>query len=321
MASLTRKRFQDSFFLIIAIIILAIVQFFVPSYYRFILTLIFIYGIFAMGLDLLIGYTGLLSFGHALFFGMGAFFFAFASRFYGFWPALAIGVIVATLVAAGVGAVSIRTRGVYFAVITFIFAYVAFYIALDPSLYTITGCNDGFNFLPPPISFGFFEVAYEPASLYYLCLAFLLLSYLVCKTIVNSPFGRVMLAVRENETRASCLGYNTTIVKLASFTFSGMFAGLSGALFAYLYHYVNAHMLSLEVSANAVVWVLLGGPGTLVGPILGAGIVTLFLDYVMTHIGEFHLILLGILLIIVIIFLPRGIMGSLKVGYLWRRRK
>ena len=321
MASLTRKRFQDSFFLIIAIIILAIVQFFVPSYYRFILTLIFIYGIFAMGLDLLIGYTGLLSFGHALFFGMGAFFFAFASRFYGFWPALAIGVIVATLVAAGVGAVSIRTRGVYFAVITFIFAYVAFYIALDPSLYTITGCNDGFNFSPPPISFGFFEVAYEPASLYYLCLAFLLLSYFVCKTIVNSPFGRVMLAIRENETRASCLGYNTTIVKLASFTFSGMFAGLSGALFAYLYHYVNAHMLSLEVSANAVVWVLLGGPGTLVGPILGAGIVTLFLDYVMTHIGEFHLILLGILLIIVIIFLPRGIMGSLKVGYLWRRRK
>ena len=313
------KPLRSILLMLIITIVLIVIQFFIPPYYRFLLTVIFVYGIFAVGLDLLIGYTGLLSFGHALFFGIGAFFFAFFTKISGFWPSLAVGVIIATLTAAGVGAISIRTRGVYFAVLTFIFAYVAFYIALDPSMYYITGCSDGFNFTPPPVSFGIFEAQYNPVTLYYLALVLLLVSYFVCRTIVNSPLGRVMLAVRENETRARCLGYNTAVVKFAAFMFSGLFAGLSGSLFAYVYHYVNAHMLELSVSANAVVWVLLGGAGTLAGPLLGAGIVTLFTDYVMTHVGEYHLILLGILLIFVIVFLPRGIMGSIKVSRLWRR--
>jgi branched-chain amino acid transport system permease protein len=307
----TRGKAYTSF--IVVMIILAVIQPLLPDYYRFLLTEIMIYAIFAIGYDLLLGYTGLLSFGHSLLFGFGCYGFAWMMRFYGmpFWPALAITVIMTTALAAGVGAVCVRTSGIYFAIITFIFSFVFFYMFL--SLVPITGGDDGFTFIPPPVDLGFISLEFAPVMLYYLALFWMAVAYIVGRRIVSSPFGRVMLAIRENDMRARCLGYNTYGCKMVVFMMSGIFTGLSGGLFAYLNHFVNAHYFEMYRSLFVLIWTMFGGVGTLVGPMFGAGIITLITDTLSSQFrmqwGGVHLIILGIILIVITIFLPRGILS------------
>lgn len=287
-----------------------IAQFFLPPYYRFFLTQVFIFGIFALGYDILLGYTGLLSFGHALFFAAGSYGFINAVRLLNLnlWASIAVAVVLVALFSAAIGFMAVRIRGVYFVIITFIFSMVFYYVALtDP--YGLTGADDGITISPPPIDLGFVKFpGFDPAANYYLALVMLIVSYIICRRIIQSPFGQVIKAIKENELRAQCLGYNTGRAKLLAFTISGIFSGLSGALFAHLHAFANAFYFDLHVSANVVIWTLCGGTGTLIGPLLGTAIVNLFWDWVKTYTG-LHLLFLGVLLVVIVIFAPKGIMG------------
>lgn len=292
---------------------MVVIQFFLPSYYRFLLTQIFIFGIFALGYDILLGYTGLLSFGHALFFAMGSYAFINAVRLLNLnlWLSILAALVFVALLSAAVGFLAVRIRGVYFVIITFIFSMVFYYVALtDP--YGLTGADDGITIQPCPIDLGLVKFSgRDPTANYYLALSILLISYLVCRRIVQSPFGLVIKALKDNELRVSCLGYSTMMAKLVAFTISGAFSGLSGALFAHLNAFANAFYFDLFVSANVVIWTLCGGAGTLTGPILGTFIVTFFFDWVKTHTG-LHLLMLGILLIAIVVFAPKGLMGYVQ---------
>lgn len=308
-----KRQWRFTFFqkmLVVSLIFLVVAQFFLPPYYRFFLTQVFIFGIFALGYDILLGYTGLLSFGHALFFAMGSYAFINAVRLLhlNLWLSILTAIIFVAIFSAAVGFLAIRIRGVYFVIITFIFSMVFYYIAMtDP--YGLTGADDGITITSPPIDLGFIKFSgVDPTANYYLALTMLIASYIVCRRIVQSPFGQIIKALKENELRTKCLGYNTSRAKLLAFTISGTFSGLSGALFAHLHAFANAFYFGLHISADVVIWTLCGGAGTLIGPIIGTAVVTFFLDWIKTHTG-LYLLFLGILLIFIVTIAPRGIMG------------
>ncbi len=303
----------------IAIAIIALIQPFLNYFYKILVTQILIYSIFAMGFNILFGYTGELSFGHAIFFGLGATVVGLCAEHLslGFLTSLVIATVVALGAAWLIGFFAIRVTGLYFAIITIIFSQIIYLATLNWKW--IAGGDDGFTFRIPSwklmgstISFHNLQVAY------YFALLFFILSFLIYKRIIDSPYGKVLKSIRENEDRASVIGYNVRRLKLTSFIISGGFGGLSGALYAALVsHYTSANLFTIAVSGNPVIWTLVGGAGTIVGPVIGTGIMVLFIHFISTTIRE-YLMLIGILIIVVIVATPRGIMGSL-INY-YRRR-
>lgn len=277
------------------------------------LTTIVILAIFAMSLDLLVGVTGLISLGHALFFGLSGYTLALLAPEYEVANVLVMlpaSLAVCALAALVVGALTIRTSGIYFIMATLAFGQMGFYFLNDAAF---AGGSDGlYIFLKPQIMLGDFQLfdLENRLTFFYLALGTMVFVYLVLRMLMRSPFGRVLVGIHANEHRVQAIGYNTTIYKLVSFVIAGTLAGLAGFLSAMQYGFVNPTMLGWHASGDALMMVILGGVGTVFGPILGAFAFEL-LHYVFESITQHWLLLMGGVMIAVVLLLPHGLAGGL----------
>ena len=296
-------------------------------------TLLLIYALFALSLGMMWGYAGLLSFGHSAYFGLGAYTYAIAVINIGESTGpLLLSMAVPAVVAAVIGAMMFygRISDVYMGVITLVVTLILFKFmsATAGDAYAIGAARlGGFNGIPgfPTLNVpGYPELSLFGLPTYYISVAALLLCYLLCRYILARSFGRVMVGIRENEARCELLGYNVPACKTAIFTLSAAMAGLAGCLYANMAEIVTPAVFSLKQAAEVLIWVIVGGLGTLIGPILGA----MVLSYVKFLLGEQTLIdnslILGVLLIVVVLGIPSGVVPALiRVWnrYLRRKRK
>lgn len=291
--------------------VLAVLPFILPS--QALAVNVLIYGLFTVGLNLLFGYTGLLSFGHAAFFGGGAYLTGIAIAHFGlgWFPAMLVGVGGASLLAAVIGALSIRTRGIYFCMVTLALAQLVYYVALQAAGWT-GGENGlrGFTVAKAELVGGFSVNLLDPMQKYYFMMVFAALALWFVSRILNSPFGAAIEAVRENETRARACGFDVERTKLLSFVLSGTVCGLAGTLSALHLSIVPLDALSYDTSALVVMMTLLGGVGSFFGPFVGALVFLLIEDVVSLWTSHWQLIV-GVVFILFVLFLPKGIWGSL----------
>jgi len=276
-------------------------------------TEILIWGIFGLGFNLLLGYAGVLSFGHAAYFGVGAYGAGLALRYWntGLWSSLAIAIAAAVLLACLIGALAIRRRGVYFAMISLAFGQMLYFLALSP-LKDITRGEDGLTHIPAVRLFSI-SLA-RPKSLYYFIFAITVTMLYLTWRILQSPFGKLLHAYRENEERAKACGYNTTLVKFFSLVLSAFYGGLAGALYTFYLGYVPVSTLFWLVSGTIVMMTMLGGKGTLLGPLTGAA-VYLFLQNTISIFTPRWELFVGTIFVIIILAFPGGIMGTLRTKY------
>ncbi|MCL5046335.1 MAG: branched-chain amino acid ABC transporter permease [Actinobacteria bacterium] len=289
-----------------ALILAALVAFPVlsPSSYSVsLLTDVFIFAVFAMSYDLLMGYTGIVSFGHTLFFGTGAYSVAIllTKAKISLGAAVLVGSGLAVAFGLLIGALSLRVKDVYFSMVTLAFAELG-HIAVQ-KWSSITGGADGLTGLPLP------AVLESRAAMYYAALVFLLAAFLLCRRLVDSPFGRTLVGIRENEVRAAMIGYNVFAYKLAAIILAGLLAALAGMFYALSYAYVSPQALAVDTTINVLLMTIIGGAGTLAGPVLGAGVVRI-LGQVLSSFFERWLLVFGLIYVLTVIFLPRGIMGA-----------
>lgn len=269
-------------------------------------------GLYGAAFDLLYGYTGLLSFGHAVFFGVGAYAATFAITDYGqgVFVGLLAGFVATALVAIGLGLIAIRVSSHGFVIVTILIALIANLAAV--SLTSITGGTDGLSVVIPEISLpglGTFSM-FDPMFRYFFTLAVVVASLLVMYRLVNSQVGLVFRMIRDNEQRARMLGYNVTTYKLAAFSASGAFAGLAGVLSTYITGFVSASEFSLIVSGDAIIYTLVGGRATLLGAIFGAVLIEGASNYV-SELTDAYPLIIGGLLLVVVLFEPEGLAGIL----------
>ncbi len=297
--------------LVAAVLWLAVFPFLSDEFYLDLFTHIMVLGIFAMSLDLLIGYTGLVSFGHAAFFGIAGYVLAIVtpeSDAVSLWYSLPVCLAGTALAALVIGWFSVRTSGVYFIMITLAFAQMAFYYFNENNA---LGGSDGiFIFTKPTVGFGDFQIIdlENPTTVYYAVLASLVGCYLLLSTFLRAPFGRVIQAIRVNEHRTRALGYNTRRYKLVAFVIAGTLAGFAGYLEAVAIGIVSPGHLSWHQSGLALILVILGGMGTLYGPVLGAFVLVLLHDQVQDITVHWQLVQ-GVFVILVVLFLPHGVAG------------
>ena len=297
--------------LLAAVAGLALFPFASDEFYLELFTHLMVLGIFAMSLDLLIGYTGLVSFGHAAFFGLAGYLLAIItpeSEAMSLWVSLPVCLAGVALAALVIGWFSVRTSGVYFIMITLAFAQMAFYYFNEN---VALGGSDGmFIFTKPSAGFGGFEIIDlgDPTTVYYAVLASLVACYLLLSMVLRAPFGRVIKAIRVNEHRTRALGYDTRRYKLAAFVIAGTMAGYAGYLEAVSTGIVSPGHLSWHQSGLVLILVILGGMGTLYGPVLGAFALGLLHDQVQDVTVHWQLVQ-GIFVILVVLFLPHGIAG------------
>lgn len=277
-------------------------------------TQIIIYAIFASGFNILFGYTGLISFGHAAYFGLGAYGAGLALYHFSApqWMAFFIGITLATSGGVVFGYISLRTRGAYFALITLAFSQILYFIAF--TAYKVTGGDDGLRNIPilDFKIFGLHVTPLKPLLFYYFIVLIAVLCVLIIWRLLNSPFGRSLTAIKENESRALSCGINVKGVKLFSFVLSSFFSGVAGALILMFQLFVHPESLHWVTSGDVVVITLLGGRGTFLGPFLGAGVYLILRDWVSTVTESWQLIV-GILFILCVIYFPGGIWGSISV--------
>jgi len=301
-------------FLLLSLAALSVLPFMVGEFYLDLLTNLMIMGIFAMSLDLLIGYTGLVSFGHAAFFGLTGYLLAIVTpeaAALSIWISLPVALIGAALAALVIGWFSVRTSGVYFIMITLAFAQMMFYYFNENG--DLGGSDGMFIFTKPQVFIGNYEIVdlSKPMNVYFLVLLSLVASYFLLKRILNAPFGQVIQAIRVNEHRTLALGYNTKNYKLVIFIIAGMLAGFAGYLEALSTGIVSPGALGWHESGLVMMVVILGGMGTLYGPVIGAFVLGLLHDQVQ-EITEYWLLVQGIFVILVVIFLPNGIAGLIS---------
>lgn len=276
-------------------------------------TQVYIYSIFALSYNLLLGYTGIVSFGHALFFGSGAYLVGLLLKYAGAGTAAAAGGILAAAafalaVSLVIGGVSLRVREVYFAMLTLAFGEL-FYIAAI-KWRGVTGGEDGFSFsVPAGLS--------DRVVFYYLALFVFVLVLLFLRVFVSSPTGAVLQAIRENEQRVEALGYNVFRYKLFSTAVAGVLAALAGGLYGLQQRFVSAAVLSLEKTMDALLMTIIGGSGTLLGPVAGAALVTFAHEWFtrlarVNTIFERWLILFGLVYILIVLFLPGGLVRAVR---------
>ena len=300
--------------LLVTLILLAMVPLVAETFYLKLITRIVIMAIFAMSLDLLIGYTGLVSFGHAAFFGLGAYSLQMISPEYeaaNVWTSLPFTLLVAATAAAAIGALSVRTKGIYFIMVTLAFAQMFFFLFHDS---TIAGGSDGaFIFVKPMLPLPFVGgIDFENrTTFYYVSLTLLIASYLLLVMVLRSPFGQVIQGIKVNEHRMQALGYNTYLYKLVSFIIAGTFAGLAGYLFACIDGFVAPALLGWKESGIAIMLVLLGGLGTLFGALYGTiAFVTMEEIFkesaIMGGLARHWLIPMGVFIIAAVLLMPRG---------------
>jgi branched-chain amino acid transport system permease protein len=294
-------------------------------------TVLLIWALFALSLGMMWGYAGLLSFGHSAYFGLGAYVYAVAAVNIGESTIpLLLAIVIPAIVAAIIGAMMFygRISDVYMSVITLVVTLILFKFmnATAGDAYRIGDARlGGFNGMPgfPTLNVpGFPEISLFGTPTYYVCAVALLLCYLLCRWILARSFGRVLVGIRENEARCELMGYNVAANKTAIFTLSAGMAGLAGCLFANWAEIVTPSVFSLRQAAEVIIWVIVGGLGTLVGPMIGAAV----LGMVKLLLGEQtaidNALILGLLLIIVVLAIPRGVVPAIARGWAaWRRTR
>jgi branched-chain amino acid transport system permease protein len=279
-------------------------------------TRIVVMGLAAMSLNFLLGFTGVLSFGHAAYFGLGGYGTAMAIKYWGVGsiPAIGLGMIVATIAAMIIGALIIKLRGVYFAMVTIAFGQVFYFIAFRWN--AVTGGDDGLTgWRRLPINFGFAEldIVQNDRAFYYFALAIFAVCVAAMAALLNSPFGRSLIAIRENERRARFLGVPIEFHVWLSFVISCLFVSAAGGLYALLNNFIDPRALRVDLSGNLVIMAVLGGMRSFWGPLIGAAIFVALQDYVSSH-TENWMSVIGLVFVLVVRFFPRGILGMLRAG-------
>lgn len=294
---------------LLALLVLACVPWAIESFYVEMAAKILVLAIFAMSLDLLVGYTGLVSFGHAAYFGIAAYAVALLSPQYeaaSLWLVLPASVGISALVALVVGLFVLRTRGIYFIMVTLAFAQLGFFIFHDTPL---GGGSDGIylNVRPSAEIAGWVPFDLDQQShLYYFILVMLVLVYLFLTRLLQSPFGRVLAGIRSNEHRMQSMGYLTFRYKLAAFALAGGLGGVAGFLYTVIFGFVTPELLSWHQSGNVLLMVILGGMGSLVGAIAGAFAFT-GLQEIFAAWSKHWQLLMGGVIVAAVLFLPGGL--------------
>jgi branched-chain amino acid transport system permease protein len=277
------------------------------------LTSILILAIFAMSLDLLVGVTGLVSLGHALFFGLSGYALALLAPEYdaaNIWIALPASLAICAVAALVVGILSVRTTGIFFIMVTLAFGQMGYYFINDA---TFTGGSDGMYIMfKPAVMLGDISLINldDKQSFFYFALGTTVVVYLILRMLIRSPFGRVLVGIHANEHRVRAMGYNAAVYKVVAFVIAGTLAGLAGFLAASQYGFVNPAQLGWHSSGHALMMVILGGVGTIFGPLLGAFAFEL-LHYLFESLTEHWLLPMGGVMIAVVLLLPHGLAGGL----------
>ncbi|HBZ43553.1 MAG TPA: branched-chain amino acid ABC transporter permease [Maritimibacter sp.] len=275
--------------------------------YPVLLMSILCFVIFASSFNLLLGYAGLLCFGQAMFFGTAAYVAGFMLKTYGVSLEIALlsGIVVSAAMGYVVGIISVRRSGIQFAMITLAISQFVYFLLLQADF---TGGEDGMQRIPRSALFGLFDVS-DHLHFYYVALTVTVLAVAFFYRVVHSPFGEILRAIRDNEPRVESLGFRPERYKIMAMTLSAGLAGLAGALKAMVFQFATLTDVSWPISAEVILMTLLGGLGTLTGPMLGAGIVILMNDE-LAQFGEWALITQGAILLLVIIFFRRGVVGE-----------
>lgn len=285
-------------------------QFVLPEYHHGNLARVMVLASFALGYNVMFGYTGLLSLGHALFFAAGLYGMGLAMRLLDVpaLPALALGIVSAAGLALVVGLLALRTVGVAFMIVTLMFAQAGYLTTLYFNAFTRG--DEGFVIPRAARSIGTLDLS-EPTTRYFAALLLLGLCLFATLALVRSPAGRVLIAIRENEDRARMLGYDVFRYKLLAVVISGAMAGAAGATYGLLFGYVGATFASVQYSIFPLLWVLLGGAGTVLGPLVG----TLFMFYLIdlsSGVTSAYMLIVGVALVALTLFAPRGLMGLVR---------
>ena len=297
-----------------------------PEFWQRFATEILIWGLLAMSSDLLIGYTGMVSFGHSAFFGLGMYGAAAAllwapsagwlASVWGvtpkLWVAMAAGLAAAALVAAFVAYFSTRLRDIYFSITTLVFSQIFYVIIFTWT--DLTGGENGLTFRQPAFEVpGLFAARFSRDGLHWFVLAVVAGSYLLLRRVTQSPFGMVLQSIRENEARTRAIGYHVERYKIVSVMLSGIFAGLAGVLYAIQNKFAAPDFVLFLISGEAVIFNVMGGMGTLVGPVAGAAFFLLMKEVFSRVFYEYYLIPVGVIFTLMVIFIPQGLLG------VWRR--
>ena len=292
-----------------ALVVLLLLPLVLSDYSRALVSEIFIFAILAMSLDLLLGFTGLMSLGHAAFFGLGAYAVAVLGVQLGLnaWLGLLAGVALAGAGAALIGFFCVRTGGIPFLMLTLAFSQLVFSVALKWR--DVTGGSDGLAIAERPSFLGF-DLS-SSLAMYMMALAFFVLVYWGLRRLLNAPLGHAFIGVRENETRMQAIGYSTRTYKLLSFTIAGAIAGLAGGLYAIFNGFISSDALYWTASGDILIMTMLGGAGTLIGPALGAAVFLLMKNVVSSY-SEHWLAIIGTTFICCVMFFPGGILGFLQ---------
>ncbi len=275
------------------------------------------FALFACAFNLLLGYVGLLSFGHAMFFGVAGYFFGHVVKTWNMAPELGLlaGVAGAALLGLATGALAIRRQGIYFAMITLAFAQMVYFFCVQAPF---TGGEDGLQGIPRKALLGGLIPIKNDFVLYYVVLAIFLFGYCAIYRVIHSPFGQVLKAIRDNEQRALSLGYEVNRYKLLAFVLSAAIAGLAGATKAMVLQFATLTDVSSATSGEVVLMVLVGGLGTIIGPAIGAFIIVTMQNYLAAA-GEFVLVIQGAIFVVIVLAFRKGLVGELAER--WKRRR
>ncbi|WP_370283698.1 branched-chain amino acid ABC transporter permease [Ramlibacter sp. WS9] len=300
----------------IALLALALIAPLMGLYPVFVMKLL-CFGLFACAFNLLLGFTGLLSFGHAAFFGSSAYVTGYFIKAQGMSPELAIiaGVIVAAFLGLVFGLVAIRRQGIYFAMITLALAQMVYFICLQASF---TGGEDGLQGVPRGALFGVLDLGSD-TTMYYVVVAIFIGCFLGISRIVTSPYGQVLKMIRENEPRAISLGYEVDKYKLLAFVLSAGLAGLAGSLKTLVMGFATLSDVHWTMSGEVILMSLLGGVGTFFGPVLGAGIVISLQNLLADKVGSWVTVIIGAIFVVCVLAFRKGVVGELR-AWMERRR-
>lgn len=284
-------------------------------FYPTLLMQILCFALFACAFNLLLGFAGLLSFGHAAFFGGAAYVAAYLCKVQGWSPEAGIlaGTLMAAVLGAAFGALAIRRAGIYFAMITLALAQLVFFVALQMPF---TGGEDGLQGVPRGKLFGFFDLS-DNLSMYFFVFAVFMIGFTLIYRTIHSPFGQVLKAIRENEPRAISLGYNVDRYKLLAFVLSASLAGTAGATKALVFQLASLTDVHWHMSGEVVLMTLLGGLGTVFGPVVGAATIVLLQTQLADKVGSWVTVIIGAIFVVCVMVFRRGIVGEWLA---WRQK-
>ncbi len=297
------------------LLLLTVLQFLLPAYHHGSLARVMVLASYAIGYNILFGYTGLLSLGHAMFFAAGMYGMGLTIRHLGFAPAPALltGIASGLMLSAAFGALALRTAGVAFMIVTLMFAQAGYLIILYFGDYTRG--DEGFVIQQAERILWGIDLS-QPTARYFAALALFATCLMLSLHVLRRPFGKALIAIRENEERTRMLGYDTFALKLGALILSGTISAASGAFYGLLFGYAGASFATVQYSILPLLWVLLGGAGTAIGPFIGA-LFTFYLIDIASGLTDAYMLIVGMVLVLLTLFARQGIGGELRAR-LWR---